>query len=255
MITVRRVMPLILACFLVVSRVVLAKSTAEEVGLGPQSTQAVGNKRVLMVVVRFPDAAPTTPIEVVKKKVIEGLGSYVDEQSYGLASITADFRGYVMLPDALADYRVSPYNFRVDKTRIRKLIGDTMTAIEKDTDFSAYDHFMIVPAVHTMPGQGYGMICYCANPGMLSGVTKGYVPRYVTMKSAGGKEFSGGQRMRISACSHMIIFMFWQGFMTGGDSCPVSIIISCSPMLQQVSPHLNIMLPIWDFGTLCRSIL
>jgi len=191
MITVRRVMPLILACFLVVSRVVLAKSTAEEVGLGPQSTQAVGNKRVLMVVVRFPDAAPTTPIEVVKKKVIEGLGSYVDEQSYGLASITADFRGYVMLPDALADYRVSPYNFRVDKTRIRKLIGNTMTAIEKDTDFSAYDHFMIVPAVHTMPGQGYGMICYCANPGMLSGVTKGYVPRYVTMKSAGGKEFSG----------------------------------------------------------------
>lgn len=192
MITVRSVMPLILACFLVVSRVALAKSTAEEVGLGPQSTQAVGNKRVLMVVVRFPDAAPTTPIEVVKKKVIEGLGSYVDEQSYGLASITADFRGYVMLPDALADYRVSPYNFRVDKTRIRKLIGDTMTAIEKDTDFSAYDHFMIVPAVHTMPGQGYGMICYCANPGMLSGVTKGYVPRYVTMKSAGGKEFSGG---------------------------------------------------------------
>lgn len=91
-------MPLILACFLVVSRVVLAKSTAEEVGLGPQSTQAVGNKRVLMVVVRFPDAAPTTPIEVVKKKVIEGLGSYVDEQSYGLASITADFRGMLCCP-------------------------------------------------------------------------------------------------------------------------------------------------------------
>ncbi len=36
------------------------------------------------------------------------------------------------------------------------------------------------------------MICYCANPGMLSGVTKRYVPRYETLKSAGGKEFQGG---------------------------------------------------------------
>jgi hypothetical protein len=43
-----------------------------------------------------------------------------------------------------------------------------------------------------MPGKGYGMICYCANPGMLSGVTKRYVPRYETLRSRGGKEFRGG---------------------------------------------------------------
>jgi hypothetical protein len=170
----------------------LAKSIEEESSLGPQSIQAIGEKSVLIVVVRFPDATPTTPIEMVKRKAVAGLSAYVNEQSYGLASIKADFRGYVTLPDSLAKYEVSPYNFQVDKKRVRKLIEDTMTAIEKEVDFTFYDHMLIIPAVQTTPGKGYGMICYCANPGMLSGVTKRYVPRYETLRSAGGKEFRGG---------------------------------------------------------------
>jgi hypothetical protein len=177
---------------LVINGGVLTKSGAEEGLLGPQSTQATGEKKVLMVVVRFPDATPTTPMEMVKRKVAAGLDSYVKEQSYGLASVKADFRGYVMLPRPVTDYKVSPYNFRVDRSRIRKLIEDTMTALEKEVDFSLYDHMLIIPAVNTMPGKGYGMICYCANPGMLSGVGKKSVPRYETLTSAGGKEFKGG---------------------------------------------------------------
>lgn len=183
---------LLFSFLFVINNAALAKNTGEENGLGPQSAQAMGEKKVLMVVVRFPDASPSFPIGTVQKKVVAGLNSYVKEQSYGRASIRADFRGYVMLPNPIADYKVSPYNFRVDKGKIRKFIEDTMTAIEKDTDFSSYDHMLIVPAVNTTPGQGYGMICYCANPGMLSGVTKRYVPRYETLRSAGGKEFRGG---------------------------------------------------------------
>jgi len=182
----------LLSFMFIISGGTWAASIDEDNYLGPQSKQASGEKKVLMVAVRFPDATPSTPIEVVKRRVVAGLGSYVAEQSYGLASIKADFRGYVMLPHSITDYKISPYNFRVDKARILKLIEDTMTAIEKDTDFSVYDHILIIPAVHTMPGKGYGMICYCANPGMLSGVTKRYVPRYVTMKAAEGKEFRGG---------------------------------------------------------------
>jgi M6 family metalloprotease-like protein len=184
----------IVFCLFLLARqgVVLAKGIAAESGLGPQSTQAAGKKSVLMVVVRFPDATPTTSLEVLKKKVVTDLNAYVNEQSYGLASIKADFRGYVTLPHPLADYKLSPYNFQVDKTKIRKLIEDTMTVIEKQVDFSAYDHMLIIPAVHTEPGKGYGMFCYCANPGMLSGVTKKYVPRFETLRSAGGKEFKGG---------------------------------------------------------------
>ncbi|HQN71760.1 MAG TPA: hypothetical protein PK424_09510 [Smithella sp.] len=169
---------------------ILAESLND--GLGPQSTQAIGEKNVLTVVVRFPDATPSLPIEAVRRKVVGGLNAYVKEQSYGRASIKADFMGYVMLPDSIASYNISPYNFRVDRRRVRKLIEDTMTALESRVDFSAYDHILIVPAVTTMPGKGYGMICYCANPGMLSGVTRRYVPRYETLRSSGGKEFKGG---------------------------------------------------------------
>jgi len=160
--------------------------------LAPQSTQATGDKRVLMVVVRFPGTVPSRSLEEVRRRAVLGLNQYVKEQSYGRASLTADFRGWVTLPDPLSRYEVSPYNFKVDRGRVRKLIEDTMTALEASVDFSAYDHLLIIPGVQTMPAKGYGMICYCANPGMLSGVSRRYVPRYDTLRSNGGKEFRGG---------------------------------------------------------------
>lgn len=167
---------------------------SEENDLGLQSTQAIGEKRVLIVVVRFPDATPTVPIEMVKQRAY-ALNTYVVEQSYGLASINADFRGYIMLPSSLNRYKVSQYNKQVDAGRVRKLIEDTMTILEKEVDFSSYDHILIIPAVFTMPGQGYGMICYCANPGMLTELKYergGRKSQYETLRSKGGKEFKGG---------------------------------------------------------------
>jgi M6 family metalloprotease-like protein len=188
----RRIAFFAIVLSLVVNSGVLAKDITGKDALGPQSSQGIGKKNVLMVVVRFPDVAPTMPIETVKRRVVSGFNAYVLEQSYGLASIIADFRGYVMLPETLSHYKVSQYNFLVDRGRVRKLIEDTMTAMEKDVDFSSYDHMLIVPAVHTLPGKGYGMICYCANPGMLSGVIGRNIPRFETLRSAGGKEFRGG---------------------------------------------------------------
>ena len=160
--------------------------------LGPQSTQAKGVKRVLIVAVKFPDAQPSKSLEEIKKRVIVSLNDYVTDQSYGQISIRSDFRGWVMLPDSLPEYKVSPYNFKVDKKRVRKLVEDTMSSVEREVDFSHYDQMVIIPGVNTMPGQGYGMICYCANPGMLSGVTKRYIPKFETLKTKGGKEFRGG---------------------------------------------------------------
>lgn len=158
--------------------------------LGPQSTLARGELRVLMAVVRFPDAEPTLTLDRIRKRAVEELDQYIREQSYGLAWLKADFRGWVRLPDSLEKYKVSPYNFQVDRNRVRKLVEDTMTALEREVDFSAYDHMLIIPGVLTTPGKGYGMICYCANPGMLTGVR--FDPAFVTLKSKGGKEFRGG---------------------------------------------------------------
>jgi M6 family metalloprotease-like protein len=140
--------------------------------------------------VRFPDVEPSFPLERIRKRAIGELNQYLQEQSYGLTWVKADFRGWVTLPDPISEYRVSPYNFKVDRNRIRKLVEDTMTALEKEVDFSQYQHILIIPGARTMPGEGYGMICYCANPGMLTGV-KGNIG-YATLKSKGGKEFRNG---------------------------------------------------------------
>jgi M6 family metalloprotease-like protein len=160
--------------------------------LGPQSALAVGEKRVLVAVTKFSDAQPSKSMEELKKKIFVSLNTYLQEQSYGLTSIKVDFRGWIRLPDPLSDYKISPYNYKVDKNRVRKFVEDTMSAMEKEVDFTNYDQILIIPGVQTSPGQGYGMICYCANPGMLSGVTKRYVPRFETLRTKGGKEFQGG---------------------------------------------------------------
>jgi hypothetical protein len=171
---------------------------SEENDLGLQSTQAMGEKRVLIVVARFPDATPTVPIEMVKRRAVVGLHAYVVEQSYGLASTHADFRGYQTLPSSLSKYKVSQYNNQVDAGRVRKLVEDTMTTLENEVEFSSYDHMLIIPAVSTTAGHGYGMVCYCANPGMLTEIKKtsvrsrGREPQYETLRSKSGKQFKGG---------------------------------------------------------------
>jgi hypothetical protein len=125
-----------------------------------------------------------------EEKLPKALNKYVKEQSYGLTWVKADFRGWITLPEPIRKYKVSPYNFKVDRTRVKKLIEDSMTAVEKQVEFSQYQHIIVIPGAFTTPGKGYGMICYCANPGMLSGVRR--KARYVPMESKGGKTFPGG---------------------------------------------------------------
>ena len=168
----------------------VARSSAGDDFLGPQSQRAAGEQRLLIVAVRFPDVKPNMQLQDIRKKATMGLNNYVQEQSYGRTWLKTDFRGWVMLPDPLDRYSVSPNNFDVDRRRVRKLVEDTMTALEKELDFSRYDNILIMPGVHTLPGKGYGMMCYCANPGMLTGVRGN--PRFVTLRSQSGKEFSGG---------------------------------------------------------------
>ena len=98
--------------------------------------------------------------------------------------------GWIPLPGSISEYRISPNNFRVDRRRVRRLIEDTMTAVQGRVNFSQYQHILIIPGAATVPGKGYGMMCYCANPGMLTGVRGN--PRFVTLRSRGGQQFSGG---------------------------------------------------------------
>ena len=158
--------------------------------LGPQSERALGEQRLLILAVRFPDVNPNLSLEKIKDRAVTGLNSYVTEQSYGQAWLKSDFVGWVSLPDSISKYKISPNNFEVDRGRVRKLVEDTMTAVEARVDFSRYQNMLIIPGASTTPGKGYGMMCYCANPGMLTGVRGN--PAFVTLTSKKGKTFSGG---------------------------------------------------------------
>jgi hypothetical protein len=168
----------------------LATAGKKDNRLGPQSNQATGEQHVLVLAVRFPDVEPRFPLKRIRKKVVRGLNKYVKEQSYGLTWIKADFRGWITLPDPIQNYKVSPYNFKVDRTRVKKLVQDAMSAVENDVDFSRYQQIIVTVGAFTTPGKGYGMTCYCANPGMLAGVRKD--PRYVPVVSEGGQTFRKG---------------------------------------------------------------
>ncbi len=158
--------------------------------LGPQSQQATGKIRLLVIPVRFPDAAPQLNLNQIKTKAVVWLNDYVKDQSYGRSCIEAKMTGWISLPDPLSSYSVSSNNFKVDRDRVRKLIEDAMTGVESEINFSDFQHMLIVPGVFTVSDRGYGMVCYCANPGMLTGVRRN--PGYMTLRSKGGKEFSGG---------------------------------------------------------------
>lgn len=172
------------------------KPAKEDPILGPQSQQALGEQHVLVVAVRFPDVQPKLSLQQIQKRAVKDLDQYVKEQSYGLTWLNADFRGWIRLPDPISEYRISPSIDEVifQKKRIRKLIEDTMTAIEKDVDFSQYQHMFIIPGAIPMSVRGYkgyGAPCYCANPGVLSAIGRGY-HEYALLKSKGGKSFQGG---------------------------------------------------------------
>jgi len=143
-----------------------------------------------MLAVRFKDVEPKMSLDRIRERAVSRLNDYVKTQSYGQAWITPHFIGWVLLPDNLSAYRVSPDNFQVDRGRVRKLVEDAMSAVENQVDFSRYDHLLIIPGAFTLPGKGYGMMCYCANPGMLTGVRGN--PAYVSLHSRGGQSFAGG---------------------------------------------------------------
>jgi hypothetical protein len=167
-----------------------ARHAVPEHLLGPQAKASLGEQRVLMVPVRFPGEQPRFSLDSIKERAVSGLCGYVREQSYGRTWVEPEFMGWVSLPDPLSRYRVSANNFKVDRSRVRKLIEDTLSAVEGRVDVAQYDHILIIPGVWTVPGKGYGMMCYCANPGMLTGVRGN--PRFVTLRSRSGKGFSGG---------------------------------------------------------------
>jgi M6 family metalloprotease-like protein len=160
--------------------------------LGLVSDTARGTKRFLVVLVNFPDVEPRLPLEGVKERAVPRVDRWYQQASHGQTRFAGTIKGPYTLPQPLAAYKVSPYNFKVDSKRVYALVRDALSLAEEDG--TAVNDFDVVAVVHrcfTGPGKGYGMLCYCANPGMISKVRQGRA-RYVPITTRRGTVFQKG---------------------------------------------------------------
>jgi hypothetical protein len=177
--------PLVAGFFLAL---ILAAGDAVADGLA-DPIQVTGTQRILVVAVRFPGTETGRSLDEIRKKT-DAVGRYIGMASYGKASLKPTVVGWYEMPAPLAEYKVSPHNFEVDRGRVRRLVADALGAARRDVDLAAFQQVWIVVGAWTTPGKGYGMIAYCANPGMLSGVRKGRT-RFEKVALTGGGVFAG----------------------------------------------------------------
>ncbi|MBC8339554.1 MAG: hypothetical protein H8E39_12775 [Alphaproteobacteria bacterium] len=166
----------------------LATNTASTEGLG-DPVRVAGAQRLLVVAVRFPGTEPPRSLDDIRQKA-DKVRRYIHMTSYGKASVAPTVSGWYEMPAPLSEYRVSPHNFDVDRGRVRRLVADALGAARRDVDIAAFQQVWIVVGAWTTPGKGYGMIAYCANPGMLSGVRRGQ-SRLEAVELPGGGVFKG----------------------------------------------------------------
>jgi len=127
----------------------------------------IGPQRVLVIAVRFPGTTPTRDLTQIEQRV-KTVEDFIRASAYGKTWLEPKLVGWYDMPEPLSTYAVSPYNKQVDGTRVRRLLRDALVAARHDINLDDFQLVWIVVGAFTLPGQGYGMKCYSANPGMLS---------------------------------------------------------------------------------------
>jgi len=138
-------------------------ASPEEI-LGFHTTGAVGEKRVIVIFVDFPDTTRQYPIDTIRDRILKLVGTYF----YAASSNTMWFRGEVagpyVLPNPVDHYRISSHNLEVDDSRVIALVRDALAAADADVVFTPDSYVVLALGARH---EAYGMIGLCAIPGML----------------------------------------------------------------------------------------
>jgi len=125
----------------------------------------------LVILTQFQDIRPSVPGSYAHQRFFKELNEYVQEMSYGRFCVTGDVtKRWYELPRPVADYKISPHNLEVDKSRLQRLIGDALAAVDRDVDFMNYDFVALFLGAKA---REYGMIGLCGYPGMLGWQAEG----------------------------------------------------------------------------------
>lgn len=133
---------------------------------GPAFAGAGGDgKRGLVILAQFPDVPHAVPRQWAQRRFSRELADYVRETSYGRVRLAADItEKWLTLPHASGHYAISPRNLEVDRSRVRRLIDDAASAVDREVDFAKYDFTVVFLGARR---EEYGMIGLCGWPGML----------------------------------------------------------------------------------------
>lgn len=141
-------------------------------------------ERGLVVLVTFPDIKRKVDRDLVQTRFAQHLNNYVREMSYNKVILDVDVtKKWYELPEPVSRYRISARNLEVDKSRVRKLIDDSLDAADDDVDFSRYSFTAVLMAAEF---NEYGMIGLCGYPGMLGWGTDD------VLKTRNGEAVRGG---------------------------------------------------------------
>lgn len=138
-------------------------ATVEE-KLGLHAINSTGEKRYIVILADFPDVKREYPVDTMSNRMGSLLGPYFEAISYGKLKLKGDVTGPYTLPHPVAYYRISSRNMEVDPAKVIALVTDVVKAADKDVDLGPYDYILIGLGAQQ---PDYGMVGYCALPGML----------------------------------------------------------------------------------------
>lgn len=161
----RRTRPQALPPSAPVSRSSPAGGSETAAKLGFHTTEAVGEKEYVVILADFPDVERGVDQETISERMLWFLGEYFNQASYGKLVFEGSLVGPYTLPRPVEEYKISPINHQVDRERVLDLVQDVIDLADDNVTFSE-DLYVMISLGAT--GADYGMVGYCAVPGMLS---------------------------------------------------------------------------------------
>jgi M6 family metalloprotease-like protein len=132
--------------------------------LGLYTTDAVGHIDYVVILADFPDVGRGVNKDTIDERMLEFLGEYFKYASYEKLEYEGTMVGPYTLPKSVEEYKISPINMEVDRSRVLALVNDVINLADDDVEFSEDLYVMISLGA---PSGTYGMVGYCAVPGML----------------------------------------------------------------------------------------
>ena len=147
-----------------VSRTSPPAGSETDAKLGFYTTEAVDDKEYVVIQADFSDVERSIDTETLSERMLEFPSEYLNQASYGKLVFEGTMAGPYKLPKPVGDYKISPINMEVDRSRVLDLVNDVINLADADVVFSEDLYVMI--ALGATQAE-YGMVGYCAIPGML----------------------------------------------------------------------------------------